>query len=299
MDIKSYNSFSEYHPLVNFLYFTVVIMFSMIFQHPVLLVISIISSFSYTIILNGIKALKFNLYFLLPMLFMVIALNPLFSHQGMTILFYIDNKPITFESFIYGIVTAMVLVTMVMWFSSYNKVITSDKIIYLFSKTIPSIALLISMTLSFVPKFKVQLKKIRMSQRNIGRDINNGNFYEKAKHGCRIISILIMWALENGVQTADSMRSRGYGLRGRTHFSLYKMDKRDKLTLSIMGVLIAICMLGYLGGKNTMQFYPYIQMKKIEVIDYIIYLTYIILVFFPIIIEVFEALRWRLLKSNI
>ena len=283
MDIKSYNSFSEYHPLVNFLYFTVVIMFSMIFQHPVLLVISIISSFSYTIILNGIKALKFNLYFLLPMLFMVIALNPLFSHQGMTILFYIDNKPIT----------------MVMWFSSYNKVITSDKIIYLFSKTIPSIALLISMTLSFVPKFKVQLKKIRMSQRNIGRDINNGNFYEKAKHGCRIISILIMWALENGVQTADSMRSRGYGLRGRTHFSLYKMDKRDKLTLAIMGVLIAICMLGYLCGKNTMQFYPYIQMKKIEVIDYIIYLAYIILVFFPIIIEVVEALRWRLLKSKI
>lgn len=108
-----------------------------------------------------------------------------------------------------------------------------------------------------------------------------------------------MWALENGVQTADSMRSRGYGLRGRTHFSLYKIDKRDKLTLSIMGVLIAICMLGYLGGKNTMQFYPYIQMKKIEVIDYIIYLTYIILVFFPIIIEVVEALRWRLLKSKI
>ena len=68
MDIKSYNSFSEYHPLVNFLYFTVVIMFSMIFQHPVLLVISIISSFSYTIILNGIKALKFNLYFLLKSL---------------------------------------------------------------------------------------------------------------------------------------------------------------------------------------------------------------------------------------
>ena len=63
MDIKSYNSFSEYHPLVNFLYFTVVIMFSMIFQHPVLLLISIISSFSYTIILNGIKALKFNLYY--------------------------------------------------------------------------------------------------------------------------------------------------------------------------------------------------------------------------------------------
>lgn len=299
MEVKSYNSFSEYHPLVNFLYFSVVIIFSMMFQQPVLLVISIVASFIYTIMLNGIKALKFNLYFLLPMLLVVIALNPLFSHEGMTILFYINNKPITLESIIYGIVTAMMLVTMVMWFSSYNKVITSEKMIYLFSKTIPSIALLISMTLSFVPKFKAQLKKITISQRNIGRDISNGSFYEKAKHGCRIMSILIMWALENGVQTADSMRSRGYGLRGRTHFSLYKMDKRDKLTLSIMALLITICMLGYLVDKNTMQFYPYIKMGKIGVIDYVIYLAYTILAFFPIIIEGVEVLRWRSLRSKI
>lgn len=296
MDIKSYNSFGEYNPIVNFLYFAVVIIFSMIFQHPILLAISITSSFIYTLMLSGVKALKFNLYFLLPMFFIVIILNPLFSHKGMTILFYLDNKPITLESFIYGIVTATTLVTMVMWFSCYNKVITSEKLIYMFSKTIPSIALLISMTLSFVPKFKIQLKNIRLAQRNIGRDINNGSFYEKAKHGTRIVSILITWALENGVQTADSMRSRGYGLSGRTHFSLYKIEKRDKCALSIMGLLILICLLGYFYNKNTMQFYPYIKIREIDIINYIIYFAYSILVLFPIIIEGMEALRWNLLK---
>lgn len=296
MKIKSYNSFSEYHPIVNLLYFTIVIAFSMMFKHPILLVISLLAAFSYAIVLNGIKALKFNLYFLLPMFFIVIILNPLFSHQGMTILFYLDNKPITFESFIYGIVTAMMLITMVMWFSCYNKVITSEKIIYIFGKTIPSIALLISMTLGFVPKFKTQLKKIRLSQRNIGRDINNGNIYERVKHGCRIISILITWALENGVQTADSMRSRGYGLSGRTNFSLYKIDKRDKVALSVLGALIVICILGYTNGRSTMQFYPFIKIMKVELIDYIIYLSYFILVFFPIIIEGREEIRWSLLK---
>lgn len=296
MKIKSYNSFSEYHPIVNLLYFTIVIAFSMMFKHPILLVISLLAAFSYAIVLNGIKALKFNLYFFLPMFFIVIILNPLFSHQGMTILFYLDNKPITFESFIYGIVTAMMLITMVMWFSCYNKVITSEKIIYIFGKTIPSIALLISMTLGFVPKFKTQLKKIRLSQRNIGRDINNGNIYERVKHGCRIISILITWALENGVQTADSMRSRGYGLSGRTNFSLYKIDKRDKVALSVLGALIVICILGYTNGRSTMQFYPFIKIMKVELIDYIIYLSYFILVFFPIIIEGREEIRWSLLK---
>lgn len=299
MEEKSFNSFGEYNPIVNFLYFAVVIVFSMIFQHPILLIISIISSFTYSIILNGFKALKFNLYFLLPMFFIVIILNPIFSHKGMTILFYLDNKPMTLESFIYGIVTATTLITMVMWFSCYNKVITSEKLIYMFSKTIPSIALLISMTLSFVPKFKTQLKKIRLGQRNIGRDINNGNVFEKAKHGVRIISILITWALENGVQTADSMRGRGYGLNGRTSFSLYKIEKRDKVILSIMTILIITCMFGYLTNKNTMQFYPYIKVEEINLINYIIYLAYTILVFLPIVIEGVEALRWRLLKSRI
>lgn len=296
MKIKSYNSFSEYHPIINLLYFTIVIAFSMMFKHPVLLVISLVASFSYAIVLNGVKALKFNLYFLLPMFFIVIILNPLFSHQGMTILFYLDNKPITLESFIYGIVTAMMLITMVMWFTCYNKIITSEKIIYIFGKTIPSIALLISMTLGFVPRFKTQLKKIRLSQRNIGRDINNGSVYERIKHGCRIISILITWALENGVQTADSMRSRGYGLSGRTNFSLYKIDKRDKIALSILGGLIIICILGYINGSATMQFYPFIKIMKVKFIDYIIYLAYSILVFFPIIIEGREEVRWSLLK---
>lgn len=299
MDFKSYNTFYDFHPLVNFLYFGAVILFSMMFIHPVFLGIGIIASFVYSITLNGVKSLKFNLYFLLPMMLMVIVLNPLFSHKGITILFYLNDKPITLESFIYGIATAMMLITIIMWFSCYNKVITSDKFIYMFSKTTPTIALLISMTLSFVPKFKNQLKKIRTTQRNIGRDINNGTIIQRAKHGCTIISILITWALENGVQTADSMRGRGYGLTGRTNFSIYKIDKRDKNTIIIIITTIIICLAGYYLGKNKMEFYPYISMSKITAVDVIIYLAYGVLVFLPIIIEVKETIKWNLLKSKI
>ena len=299
MEDKFCNSFGEYHPLVNFIYFTLVIIFSMMFNNPIFLIISIIASFGYSVILNGLKAVKFNLYFLLPMFLMIIIINPLFSHEGMTILFYLDNKPITFESIIYGVVTATMLVTMVMWFSCYNKVITSEKLIYIFSKTIPIIALMISMTLSFVPKFKIQLKRIKLSQRSLGRDINNGSIYKRIKYGCKIISILITWTLENGVQTADSMRARGHGLSGRTHFSLYKIDRRDKVSLIIMVLLTFTCILGYLNNKNTMQFYPYIKFLEIGFIDYIIYFAYGLLVFFPIIIEGMEVIRWRSLKSKI
>lgn len=51
---------------------------------------------------------------------------------------------------------------------------------------------------------------------------------KRAKHGIKIMSILVTWALENAIDTADSMKDRGYGLPGRTAFSIYRFDRRDK-----------------------------------------------------------------------
>ncbi len=42
------------------------------------------------------------------------------------------------------------------------------------------------------------------------------------------MSILVTWALENAIDTADSMKDRGYVLPGRTAFSIYRFDRRDK-----------------------------------------------------------------------
>ena len=51
------NEFAKYHPLINFIYFTAVIVFSMIFVHPICLVTSLLCSAIYSIILNGKKAI--------------------------------------------------------------------------------------------------------------------------------------------------------------------------------------------------------------------------------------------------
>ena len=51
------NEFAKYHPLINFIYFTAVIVFSMIFVHPICLVTSLLCSVMYSVILNGKKAI--------------------------------------------------------------------------------------------------------------------------------------------------------------------------------------------------------------------------------------------------
>jgi len=204
------SAFAGYHPIIGFLYFTFVILFSMFFMHPVCLLISLLCSFLYSVKLNGKKALVFNLFYLLPMLVIAALMNPAFNHEGVTILAYLSNgNPVTLESIAYGIGAATMLVTVICWFSCYNVVMTSDKFIYLFGRIIPSLSLILSMVLRFVPKFKSQIKTISNAQKCVGRDVSNGSVLKRAKNGLTILSIMITWAMENAIETADSMKSRG------------------------------------------------------------------------------------------
>jgi len=62
------DSFSTFHPFVNFLYFVVVLLFSMVFMHPIFQVIALISAVVYSFMLKGKKAIKFNLLYMVPFL---------------------------------------------------------------------------------------------------------------------------------------------------------------------------------------------------------------------------------------
>ena len=60
------DTFSGYHPLINFTYFVIVIGLSMFYMHPVFLALSLIGSVSYSIYLKGRKTVKVFLFGMLP-----------------------------------------------------------------------------------------------------------------------------------------------------------------------------------------------------------------------------------------
>ncbi|MDR2615627.1 MAG: energy-coupling factor transporter transmembrane protein EcfT, partial [Oscillospiraceae bacterium] len=138
------DTFSGYHPIVNFTYFALVIAFSMVFTSPYCLVSSLICAFSYSVYLNGRRALRFSLAYMLPMLIFAALFNPAFNHEGATILTYLPSgNPLTLESIVYGAASAAMLVTVISWFSCFNAVITSDKFVYLFGRVIPALSLIL------------------------------------------------------------------------------------------------------------------------------------------------------------
>lgn len=293
------NEFKTYHPAVNFIYFLFVIGFSMFFMHPVCLITSFLCAFLYLFILKGKKAFKSILLYI-PLMLIMAIINPLFNHEGVTIILYFrGGNPLTGESIIYGLCTAVMIISVIMWFSCYSAVMTSDKFIYLFGKTIPSLSLVFSMTLRFVPRFIAQFKTVANAQRGIGRDFSEGNIIKRAKSGLAILSATTTWAMENSIDTADSMKARGYGLSGRTAFSVFKFEKRDIKALIFILIFGIYVLCGSIAGGISYSYFPKMLGGEISGFSVSIFLAYFALCIIPVIIEIWEVKRWNALKSTI
>jgi len=283
------------------LYFVVVIGFSMFFMHPASLVISLVCAFSYSVYLSGGKAARAGLKFLLPVVLSTAAVNSFFNHQGGTMLAFLPNgNPITFEAVAYGFAAGVMLTTVIAWFSCLNAVMTSDKFVYLFGRAIPALSLVLSMALRFVPRFRGQAKVISNAQKRIGRDMSSGNILRKARNGMRILSILVTWALENAIETADSMKSRGYGLPGRTAFSIYRFDRRDGLAVSYIFACAGIVVAGAALEVFRFRYFPtigHISRGWHEFWTIALLAAHLALGAFPIIVNIKEDLVWKRINS--
>lgn len=286
--------FTQYHPLVNFLYFTLVIGFAMILTHPLAQGISLVCACLYAVQTEGKRAMTFTLRWCLPMVLMTAFVNPAFSHQGVTILLYFPTgNPLTLESVLYGLSAGTLLATVMLWFLNFNRVITSDKFIYLFGRIIPAMSLVLSMTLRFIPKFKAQLSTVIDAQRCIGRDISQGSLWERTKIAVTVLSIMITWALENAIETADSMKSRGYGLKGRTAFSIYRFEDRDCLALIYLGFCGFYLLSGMIVSAFGFRYFPSIRYVGLNAVTLSFQFVYLILCLMPVALNWAEERKWK------
>ncbi len=285
-----------YHPLVSFSYFACVIAFSLLFAHPVYAYISLFCAIGHGCQLGGRRAVLASVALGLPMWLCFAAGNPLFNHHGSTYLFYFQYNPITLEATVYGLVAAGMMFASTMWFFCYNEVVTSDKFLYIFGKLAPTVALIASMTLRLIPRLIAQIKHIAESQRTVGLSVAVGPPLKRVKSGMRILSILLTWALEDAVVTADSMRARGYGYRRRTNFSIFRFCRRDRALLGLIAALTGAGVLAYLLRIGWMLYYPVLAQLRLDAAALLFYAAFLALGLLPSIITAKENARWKFLK---
>ena len=291
--------FAAYHPLANFLYFTLVIGFSMVFAHPLAQGISLACAVIYAAQTEGKKAVLFTLKWCLPVMLLTAFLNPAFSHEGVTILLYFPTgNPLTLESILYGLSAGVMIATVMLWFLNFNRVMTSDKFIYLFGRIIPAMSLVLSMTLRFIPKFKTQMHCVVDAQKSIGRDISEGSLWHRTKIAVTVLSIMVTWALENAIETADSMKSRGYGLKGRTAFSIYRFDERDRLVMLYLGFCGFYLLAGTMVSAFGFRYFPSIRCVELSTATLSFQLVYLMMCIMPVALNRAEERKWKAIHSK-
>ena len=295
------DAFGSCHPAVSFAYFALVIGCGMFFMHPVCLGVSLLGSVSYYIRLRrlrGGKAARFFLRLALPVMLLAAAVNTLFNHRGDTVLCLLPTgNKLTLESILYGAAAAVMLVSVLAWFGCYTEIMTSDKFMYLFGRVIPSLSLVLSMTLRFVPRFKERFEQVTEARICMGKTARSP--LGKLQNAVTCFLTVAAWSLENSIVTADSMKSRGYGLRGRTSFSVFVFTERDACLLAWLGLAALFLASGAVAGNLGWQYYPSFGGMFAEPLTIALEAVYFAVCFTPIAVDILEDRQWRSSRSKI
>ena len=291
------DAFAGFHPAVNLAYFAGVIGLSMFLMHPVFLAVSMTGGCLYLWYLLGGRGFARQVGYLLPVVLFMAVLNPLFNHEGETVLFFLPNdNPVTLEAVCFGLASAVLMGESILWFNCCNCVFTTDKIIYLFGRVIPSLSLLISMTLRFVPRFKEYLRSTLQVQKAMNPPESR---LDTLKQALTAFSATVSWAMEQSLVTADSMKSRGYGTAERTAYSIYRFERRDGIALVCLAALYAGTAVPWLLGHLSWSFYPAMTGELVGFGQFLSYLCFGGVCLMPLAIDLTEDCKWNSLRSKI
>lgn len=289
--------YSSLHPVVVFIHFTAVMVFVMFINNPVILIASLIGACLWRFMNDRRQCIK-NMSFDLFVFIILAAANPLFNHKGNTVLFFMNGKAITLEAAVYGIFTAIMMIAVLHWCRIFTKIMTSEKLLFLFGKISSNLSLVLSMALRYIPMLRRQAIKANNTQTAMGF-YSKDDYIDKIKGRMRVFSILVTWSMENAIDTANSMRARGYGKGKRTQFSVFRMTKEDYLVLLGTIVFSAIVIIGYTTGEVQFNYYPKLSLVSASAAANMVYIAYGLLVMLPSGLEAKEKLKWTYYRSKI
>lgn len=289
--------FASFHPVGMFLYFASVITLVFILSNPVFLVIGIFPALLLTVFSGQLRQMKNTLFFALPVILLIVIISVLTNNRGVTVLFSLNDFRITLEAVVYSLMSGMTLLIMMIWFANLNSYLTDNKLLYLFSNFTPTLSVLIVFVLRFIPLFSQRLREIRQTQKTLCMDISRGKLTVRLRNTFNILSVLLEWSLEESLETAQSMRARGFGLAKRTSIISFKFKNKDYIFIILNLLFIIFTLIGWYNGEFkavSQSFLPPLSFTPKAVATY---LSYLFLGFMPLAVELNDELKWKQIKG--
>lgn len=285
--------FERCHPAVNFLFFTAVIAGAALFRHPVFLLIGFCCAFAYAAKRGGGRAAARQLI-LLPLIVVFALYYGTFTHFGVTVLGKnFAGNALTLESLVYGCVLGTTAAAVILWFSCVHSVITADKVVYLLGRVSPRLSLFLAILLRMVPGIRREAGRISTAQKGIGRGVNQGSPTRRLRNAIRIFSMLITWTVDALTAASDAMACRGGTLRGRTAFSVYRFDNRDRAFVIGMFTCLTFTAMAVMLRQTEAIYDPGIRIPPITAMSWLFFFGYTALCLMPLALELWTEYRFR------
>ncbi|MBQ8965566.1 energy-coupling factor transporter transmembrane component T [Ruminococcus sp.] len=213
-------------------------------------------------LLCGAKSLFKALFGSLAFSAAVSVIDPLFSHRGMTVLLFVNDRPYTAESMLYGLMLGLSLSGATLWLTLCRRLLTDREILCIFGRISPKLAMTVSMTLGFIPRLIEKQKRIRSAQQWAGLFAGSSPT-DRLQSSAAVFMACVAWSAEAAAGAARSMDSRGYGTHSVTYSDSRRLRRADLVFLTVQTGFTAAAVIFMALGGNT-DFYPTIVFGRYE-----------------------------------
>ena len=214
------------------------------------IVLMLISKVSLLDLFKSLKSMWFLLIFLVVIY--IFLPNPNYSDR---IAFYLWNYGVHWDAIyqsIYIFLRLIIILMMTMILTSTTKpmdltygfewYMTPLKVIRF---PVHEIAMILSITLRFIPTLLEETKRIKKAQESRGADFDGWNIFKKVGQIVSLIIPLFVSAIDRSEELSNAMEVKGYDPRGkRTRYHILKFGIRDLIS--------SILVLGIFGGVLTL-----------------------------------------------
>lgn len=280
------------HPAIFIVYFLILIIFAFLFNNPYYVTTYGILILTLIALQGSISEIKSTTKVFLPVILFITLLNTIFTHVGDTHIYIFGSYYVTLEALVYGVIMAVTFFLVTLTFIAYNTYVSYQDMLYVFSKKYPNLSMIIIMSLRFVPLIQkrsnelLELSKLK----NRNEDLK---FTEKTSELIQNLGLVVSWSLEEAMQSASSMKSRGYNITKRTSYLRYDFNKIDVLLTVLILVTATISVYGLYNGVGSIMIYPKFTFTFSQTPFNIYYFAYVVLLLPFIIIEIWERILWH------
>lgn len=308
------------------MYIVAAITCTMMTMKPAFVIVSFICASMNSIRLNGWKKYFAGLRLLSVLFIVIVVFNPLTNHRGATTMFRLLGDPVTLEATVFGLCAGGMLVSAFIWFQCYQKLITHDKFLFLFARIAPVSAMVVSMVLRFIPVTGRHYREITEARSGLldeggtnsgnrsdasrraksrfgfrpatpefaGRQTNlrsDASKRAKSRSGSirnlvRTFGVLMSLSMEGSIETAASMRARGYGAGKRTFFSAWHLRIKDFLVMCCIAALFGLSITGMTFVSQDATFFPQLVQPRLTGYFCVTLTGYAAMLLLPLILEV-------------